>query len=86
MKFETLTHSLPAYWASYLINGDDSGLSAEEKQEADDYLEKNNFPNFVDVGESYISRGNDATDLLCDTADYSELIKSENQIPLAFNS
>ena len=29
-KIETIEIDLPAYWASYLINGDDSGYSAEE--------------------------------------------------------
>jgi hypothetical protein len=28
----------PSYWASYLINGDSSGLTAVEKLAADDWL------------------------------------------------
>ena len=35
MKIETYT--LPAYWASYLINGDASGYSDEEIAEIDDF-------------------------------------------------
>lgn len=30
----------PAYWASYLINGDASGLEPEEKKAADAWIER----------------------------------------------
>lgn len=36
VDFVTVTG--PAYWASYFINGDASGLSAEEKAQADAWL------------------------------------------------
>jgi len=38
MKAFTVTG--PTYWASYFINGDDSGLSTEEKQQANSWLER----------------------------------------------
>jgi hypothetical protein len=41
-------HDLPAYWASYLINGDASGLEPEEKKACDDYLTKRELPGPVD--------------------------------------
>ncbi len=38
-KFDTYT--APVYWASYLVNGDDSGIDAEEKAHADHWLKSN---------------------------------------------
>ena len=32
----TKTFTLPEYWASYLINGDHSGLDEKEKKESSD--------------------------------------------------
>ena len=40
-----------AYWASYLINGDTSGLSASEKLMADNWLYHNGIKDVVDCGE-----------------------------------
>ena len=37
-QVEPIEYTLPAYWASYLINGDSSGLSAEEIAEANKFL------------------------------------------------
>lgn len=33
-RLETVTATAPAHWASYLVNGDDSGLEPEEKRQA----------------------------------------------------
>ena len=33
----------PSHWASYLINGDDSGLEPAEKQACDDWLDREGF-------------------------------------------
>lgn len=61
---ENQTHTLPAYWASYLINGDDSGISVEERRQADDYLTINKLPAPVGCSdEEYFSHRNDATSL-----------------------
>ena len=35
MAKEQTTITLPAYWASYIINGDDSGLEPSEREIAD---------------------------------------------------
>ena len=35
MTTKTLTITLPAHWASYVINGDSSGLTLEERGVAD---------------------------------------------------
>ncbi len=40
------------YWASYFINGDDSGLDSEEKIHADYWLEVNNVRPVSDVEDS----------------------------------
>jgi hypothetical protein len=44
-----------ACWASYLINGDASGLTDDERQLADDWCERELGPNdaIVDCGEPY---------------------------------
>ena len=67
MKFEHFT--LPSHWASYLINRDDSGISAEDRKQADDFVahvddrefRENGgclFPSSVE-GEEYFSHRND---------------------------
>lgn len=35
---ELITYTAPSSWASYFINGDDSGLEEDEKRAADDFL------------------------------------------------
>lgn len=37
-RFETLELAAPSYWASYLINGDASGLRNGEENDADSWL------------------------------------------------
>ena len=66
----TITYKLPAYWASYLINGDSSGLEESELQTVDSFLQANKDPHFVDCGEQYFSHSNDATKLGGDVCDY----------------
>jgi len=46
-----------ACWASYLINGDASGLSDEERARADAWCERELGPNaaIVDCGEPYFT-------------------------------
>jgi uncharacterized protein YggL (DUF469 family) len=40
-----------AYWASYLINGDASGLDERERALADTWLERNDIVNVVDCAD-----------------------------------
>lgn len=69
------TYTLPAYWASYLINGDDSGISPVDVEQAEKFLADNNLPLPVAVGESYFSWRNDAnTTLGDDVADYTFIV------------
>jgi len=78
MNIETIEYKLPAYWASYLINGDASGLldkcqdSPEQSEQAtiDQWLESEGNPHFVDCGEQYFSWSNEATSLGGDVCDY----------------
>jgi hypothetical protein len=37
-QLQTIERTLPAIWASYLINGDASNLETEEQRQADKYL------------------------------------------------
>ena len=70
---ETTTYTLPAHWASYLINGDHSGISEEEKSACDHWLESQGSPNIVDVGEPYFTWHNDANSSGGDVCDYVAL-------------
>jgi hypothetical protein len=46
-----------AHWASYFINGDASGLSDDERKQADAWFERELGPNdaIVDCGEAYFT-------------------------------
>lgn len=72
-RFETATYSLPVYWASYLINGDASGLEGGEQETIDTWLSALPFGwQPVDVREDYSFRSsNDAGTLAGDCADYT---------------
>lgn len=55
-------YRLPSYWASYLINGDASGLDGEEKAEIDAFMRKEGITQILDVyGVEPYARTNDAT-------------------------
>lgn len=71
----TETYTLPIYWASYLINGDASGLEDNEQEEIDAWMESEQPGSCVDVGEDYwFSSYNDArTGLAGDVAEYTFL-------------
>lgn len=72
---EPITYVLPAYWASYLINGDDSGISPEDKAQADSFLKRESLPVPVSCSdEQYFSWHNDATDLGGDVLEYTFLV------------
>jgi len=71
----TETYTLPAYWASYLINGDASGLEDGEQAAIDSWLAKNGNPNIVSCdGEPFFSRYNDAGQLAGDMLEYTALV------------
>lgn len=74
MTIETETYTLPAYWASYLINGDHSGLEDSEIQEADSFMASLEADGWycVDASQdSDFSYSNDATDTGGDVAEFT---------------
>jgi hypothetical protein len=76
---ETTTLSLPAYWASYLINGDASGLEDGEQERVDEFLAREGLPAPVSCSdEAYFSRHNDAhIGLAGDVLHYTFLVETE---------
>lgn len=77
MTVKTEIYTLPAHWASYLINGDGSSFSLyddgdEELASIDRWLEANNLGFCIDCsGEAYFSWCNDGpSDLAGDMLDY----------------
>lgn len=73
---KSITYTLPAYWASYLINGDDSGLADElERGKIDDFLRREGLSGPVSCSdESYFAWRNDAMNLGCNVLDYTFLV------------
>ena len=70
---KTLTFTLPAPWASYLVNGDDSGLEPGEQEQCDAFLARNGISanDCLDCSEeSWFARDNDATRLGGDVMDF----------------
>ena len=78
---ETTAHSLPAYWASYLINGDASGLEVGEQETIDTFLAREGLPAPVSCSdEAYFSRHNDAhTDRAGHVLEYTFLVEPETK-------
>ena len=71
MKLLTETYTLPAHWASYLINGDDSGLDVGEALEVRDWLKGRPFlcEALSCESEEKFSWGNDASSLAGSTVE-----------------
>ena len=69
--FDVVKYTLPMYWASYLINGDATGLEDGEQEQIDAWCKSEGNPWFVDVGEHYFARRNDATNLGGNVAEYT---------------
>ncbi len=83
---QPVTYTLPAYWASYLINGDDSGISPEDKAACDAFHAARGLPSPVscgdternpetgETGDPWFAHSNDAGTLAGDVWDYTYLI------------
>jgi hypothetical protein len=69
---ETVVYILPAYWASALVNCDDSGLEDGERQVLEAWCKRTNtnYGTCLNVGEPYYARSNDAGTLAGDVAEY----------------
>lgn len=77
---KTITnYDLPAYWASYLVNGDASGLEPGEQEQIDAWsARQGDIGSCVDVSEdSWFAWSNDATNLGGDVATYAFLKVSQ---------
>ena len=71
-QIETTAFRLPAYWASYLINGDASGLEDEDQADCDAFLASVPEWRACDCeGESFFAGSNDAGTLAGDCLDYT---------------
>ena len=72
---KTIKYILPIYWASYLINEDDSGLESGEKDEIDAFLERENI-SILDVSDDvYFSWHNEGNNLGGDVAEYTAVAR-----------
>jgi hypothetical protein len=74
---ETVTGTAPSDWASYLINGDDSGLDVSEKALADRFVEfLGDFPvSCADAGFMWRHDASRFGVLGADCQEYTALIK-----------
>ena len=59
-KIATNTYTLPAYWASYLVNGDASGITDDERAEIDAFCEGLGTCSGTTDEPEYFQRHNDA--------------------------
>jgi len=71
----SIIYTLPAHWASYLINGDASGISLVEKLECDAFLKSHGLPMPVSCSdEEWFSWRNDANTLGGSVMDFTFLL------------
>lgn len=73
----TEEYILPSCWASWLLNGDSSGLEECDKKKCDSWAEKHPVLSAVAVGESYYCVRNDADTLAGDVAEYTFILCRE---------
>jgi hypothetical protein len=74
---KTIERTLPIYWASYLVNGDSSGMNEDELYDCDTFLTELNesidadFAECIDIiGDQYFASRNDANNLGGDVCIY----------------
>ena len=80
MKTQKLVkYVLPAYWTSYLINGDASGISDMDRAAADHFLVEHDLPGPVSCSdESWFAKSNDSDMRLAgDVLEYTFLMLRE---------
>ncbi len=90
-KFETITVTAPACWASYLFNGDASGIDDSDVEAADAMLAHIGLGWPVDCSEEsafraypdYTTRGESGQRLAADCLTYSFLRKIEPEGEIA---
>ena len=69
---DLVTATAPSAWASYLMNGDDSGLDAEEKAACDAWVESVGYGAPVDCRDAGFTHHHDAREFLPLGADCQE--------------
>lgn len=78
---KTLTYTLPSYWASYLVNGDASGLEDAEIAEVDAFVKSeanDGLFSCADVSEeTWFAHTNDASGVGGDVATFTFLVEDE---------
>jgi hypothetical protein len=67
----TRTFTLPAFYASFLVNGDATSLELYEVHDILAFTEKHNLLNCVDCSEQYFSWRNDLNDLGGDVMEFT---------------
>ena len=91
MRIETITGTAPACWASYLVNGDASGIDEDDIKQADQFVTfmtegYEDEPGFLDcygptdVQECGFMRSTDGCDLGCDAAEYTFVIRYNDEV------
>lgn len=78
MTLRRLTITAPSHWASYLINGDDSGLDPEEKAACDAWITREGVGMPVSCDDAGFCRHHDAYNempLGADCQDYVFLVE-----------
>ena len=77
MKRKTIEHLLPAYWASYLINGDSSGLERYDIEQADKFCDQRGIGGCaVDCGDPFFHYRNDAQHIGGDVCQFTFLVEA----------
>lgn len=71
MAIEVIKYRLPVYWAGALVNGDYTGLSDEEEQKINNFLNQaDGYPVSVDWETEGFYSCNDANSIAGDCADF----------------
>lgn len=79
MELNLTEYTLPVYWASYLFNGDASGLQDNEQAEIDAFIKREGLSWPLALSEdSWFAHSNDAGTLACDVATYTFESPKEN--------
>jgi hypothetical protein len=75
---ETVTYTLPAYWASALINDDRSGNTDEDDADIDAFMEAHPHHCAIDCSEPEFAHSNDWTDIGGDVCEYTfQILETE---------
>ncbi len=80
MTLQVITATAPSSWASYLINGDDSGLDPAEREAADSWIKREGLgmpSGCEDAGFIWHHDARQECPFGADCQEYSFLVKGE---------